>query len=351
MGLSFVLAPAEEVGVPAFAQVQQPAVAKKESSRKEKTGAEPTGKKPRGPRRKMGDIWPFPRGNEVEDVQRLWEWVRRGSYKPHQRMIDFRGQRIDIDDAWKVLKKEGKRRVTSRPHQMATVTAPKMPAYLPAHPQQFGAPVFFPTTSPAYTHAIPYGVDFHLSTLPNQPIGFQTPSFTHPGLLPPQHMGSQASLSFPPTQATMPARQPTPALPQQSGNLLVEEGGINAAIQSPGCAPVDPTMGNFSFAAGHSGCQGDLSYGLNGAVQWVGDPEAGELDLLPITPEEAESIRRIVAEMQSFGGGAEGLQPQSNVSDQDVDEGSQASMSVTGAQQHAGDVGTGEPLDDLSGLT
>lgn len=351
MGFSVVLAPAAEVGVPAFAQVQQPAVAKEESSKKEKTCAEPTGKKPRGPRRKMGDIWPFPRGNEVEDVQRLWEWVRRGSYKPYQRMIDFRGQRIDVDDAWKVLKREGKRRATSRSPQMATVAAPKMPAYLPAHPQQFGAPFFFPTASPAYPHAIPYGMDFHLGAPSDQPIGFQHPSFTHPGLLPPQQMGLQASFSFPPTQATMPAHQPTPALPQQSSNLLVDEWGVNAALQAPGLAPVDPTMGNFSFAAGPSGCQSDLSSALDGAVHWVGDPEAGELDLLPITPEEAENIRRIVAEMQSFGGDAEGLQPQSNVSDQDMDEGSQASMPVTGAQQYTGDMGTVDLLEDLAGLT
>ncbi|KAJ4993451.1 hypothetical protein SVAN01_00999 [Stagonosporopsis vannaccii] len=287
-----VLVPAAQAGmdgVPAFAQHAGQA----NKNFNEKTGAPQAAvKRPRGPRRKPGDHWPVPMGNEVNDVQRLFDWVHRGSHKPSQRMINFRGQRIDVSKAWAVLEREGRvgaqlPAFASGHTHMSPFAAPQVPALFPGNrPQQFTPHFsFLPNTSFPDTHlVVPEGMDYHPGALPAHPFAFQTPFPTHPVPFPPQQLGYH-SPSLPPPQVAMPAHQ-------QAGSHPASHCVFDPALQFGGTGP---PLGNFDGAEFPGGPQGEV-FAPNGAVGRTEELAGGEVRLMDLTQEEKENINRMVAE-------------------------------------------------------
>ncbi|KAH6639015.1 hypothetical protein C7974DRAFT_410012 [Boeremia exigua] len=277
MSTSFVPASLAAEAVVTSPEAPQSASGRKRAAREESAAAEPAAKKARGPRRKQNDPWPAATGNEDVDVPRLWNWVMRGSSKPAQQLINFRGRRVHVTEAFPIWYGEQ-----------------KMPPVIMGNPKQALPPLGM----------VP-------EATPWQPIG---------GLQPPQQQQVFAPAP-PPQQQEMfaPATLPQPAMPQQCYCIpgLPHDMRVHQRLQAQPdmlaypllpvmpqhgdfLPPAAPTMGNFDFSEGDAALpiEGDFDAFLAsmGEVAPAVDENA-EVSGVDLT--EADTVEDVVDEMSA----------------------------------------------------
>ena len=164
-------------GVPARAQIQQRIDAAKKQRGVGRKAQKGSGSG-RGPRRKHGDIWPMPTDRLYHDVETLWAWVRRGACRPYQRIFDYRGRKMDIEEAVELMEKEKREGRMQGPTPDITPSpfgAPQRLEHLQGTRPQFNPAAYRPGVAPGINMGMPMYMPQQPEYLPTQAYGYQQP--------------------------------------------------------------------------------------------------------------------------------------------------------------------------------